>query len=122
MLPLCLFISYYVCPPPGYLKKSRITVIFTMHALDIGPSRKKRRTSKAEKTMEKAIDVFLTHQEEMEEKFRAQEEERWKRETELEERKRREDREHEVRMLQIITQAFHGGLPGPYDYTDYENY
>ena len=87
----------------------------------IGPSRKKRRTSKAEKTMEKAIDV-LTHQEEMEEKFRAQEEERWKRETELEERKRREDREHEVRMLQIITQAFHGGLPGPYDYTDYENY
>ena len=90
----------------------------------IGPSRKERKVTKTEKTMERAIDVFLSHQEEMEEKFRTQEEERWKRETELEERRRREDREHEMRMLQMMTQAFHGGLHHDYntDYTDYPDY
>lgn len=87
----------------------------------IGPSRKKRKVTRAEKTMEKAIDAFLNHQEEAEEKFRGQEEERWRKETEQEERRRREDREHEMRMLQMMTQAFQGGFQGhcDRDYSDY---
>lgn len=69
------------------------------------PSRKKRKISKAEKCMEKAIDAFLTHHEAAEERFVKQEEERWEKETELEDKRRSEDRAHEMRMLQIMAQG-----------------
>lgn len=61
------------------------------------------------------------HQEEAEERFRKQEEERWKKETELEDRRRSEDRAHEIRMLQMMAEAFQA-RPAPnysYNYTDW---
>lgn len=89
------------------------------YVVTIGPPRKKRKVTRAEKAMEKVIDAFLAHQEAAEERFERQEEERWTRETELEERRRREDREHEVRMFQIMAQAIQGRFHTYNDY--YEN-
>ena len=45
--------------------------------------------------MEKAVEAFVKHQTEVAERFKKDEEERWKKECELEE-KRREDKQHEI--------------------------
>jgi hypothetical protein len=73
------------------------------------PSRKKRRVekkSKSEKAMEKAIDSFVQYQREAEERFLKYEDERWKKEIEAEEKRRKDDREHELRILQMLGQTF----------------
>ena len=75
----------------------------------------KTKKSKGEKAMEKAIESFITYQNEAEEKFKKWEEERWEKETEFEEKRRREDREHdekrrredrehEVRLFEMLGQ------------------
>lgn len=75
--------------------------------------------SRAEKSIDKAIDVFLAHQEETEERSKKQEDDRWKKETELEEKRRKEDRAHEMAMMQMIAQMFQGRPRANYDYNDY---
>ena len=52
--------------------------------------------------MERAVEAFVKYQTEAEEKFRKWEEERWKKEEELEEKQRREEREHEIRLFQML--------------------
>ncbi len=56
--------------------------------------------------MEKAIDSFVKYHCEAEERFQRYEEKRWKKETGFEEKSRREDREHEMRMIQMLGQMF----------------
>ena len=58
--------------------------------------------SKAEKTIEKAINTFITYQRTANEQYRKDEEERWQKEMELEERRRQEDRNHEITMMQML--------------------
>ncbi len=75
--------------------------------------------------MEKATEAFLTHQEETEDRFRKQEEERWKKETEIEDKRRSEDRAHEIRMLEMMAQAFQGRPSDDYlsnEYSDWQEY
>ena len=55
--------------------------------------------------MEKTTEAF---QKEAEERFERREEEHWKRDTELEEKRRQEDREHKMRMMQMLGQMFQG--------------
>ena len=57
--------------------------------------------SKAEKTIEKAINTFITYQRTANEQYRKDEEEHWQKEMELEER-RQEDRNHEITMMQML--------------------
>lgn len=52
--------------------------------------------------MERAIESFVKYQSEAEEKFRKWED-RWE-EMEMEEKRRREDREHEIRLFQMLGQ------------------
>ena len=54
--------------------------------------------------MEKAIESFTKYQRDAEERFQKWEEERWRKETELGEKHRREDREHEMRLFQMLGQ------------------
>ena len=56
--------------------------------------------------MEKAIDSFMQYRREAEERFLEYEDERWKKGIELEEKRRKEDRENELRILQMLGQAF----------------
>ena len=61
----------------------------------------KEKRSKAEKALEGAIELFVKHQTEAEERHQKWEEERWKeeqwkKETELEDKRRKEDQEHEL--------------------------
>ena len=58
--------------------------------------------SKAEKTIEKAINTFITYHRTANEQYRKDEEERWQKEMELEERRRQEDRNHEITMMQML--------------------
>ena len=53
--------------------------------------------------MERAIESFVKYQSEAEEKFRKWEE-RWEKEMEIEEKRRKEDREHEMRLFQMLGQ------------------
>ncbi len=78
--------------------------------------------------MEKAFSTFIKYQTEAEERFQRSEEERQKKEMELEEKRRQEDREHEVRMMQMLGHMFQGGSsyhthtpntgPGLYEFDD----
>lgn len=52
--------------------------------------------------MEKATESFLQYQQAAEERFMKWEEERWKKEMEVEERQRKEDRDHEMRMFEVL--------------------
>ena len=54
--------------------------------------------------MERVIESFVKHQNEAEEKYQKWEEERWRKETELLETHRREEREHEMRLFQMLGQ------------------
>ena len=81
--------------------------------------RKIEKKSRAEKNIDRAIDAFIAYQSEAEERFQKQEEERWKKEMELEEKRRKEDREHELRMLQMMGQIFHRDYSSnPFEYSD----
>ena len=63
----------------------------------------REKQSKGEKAIEKAIASFMNFQSEAEERFLKSEEERQKREFDIEER-RRDEREHEVRLFQMLGQ------------------
>ena len=52
--------------------------------------------------MESAIAAFMKYQSEADERFQKLEEERWKREAEMEEKRRREERDHELRLFQML--------------------
>ena len=54
--------------------------------------------------MERAVGSFVKHQNETEDTFRKWEEERWEKEIEFQEKRRREDREHELRLFQMLGQ------------------
>lgn len=63
--------------------------------------------SKAEKAIEKATGSFLEFQKEVLQR----EEERWNKEIELEERRRQEDRDHEMRMFEMLQQMMQPHYP-----------
>ena len=66
--------------------------------------RKVEKKSRTEKGMEKEMEAFMEYQKEAEERFWRHEEEKWEKERELEYRKRQDDQQHELRMLQMISQ------------------
>ena len=51
------------------------------------------------------MESFVKYQKEVEERFKKDEKERWKKECKLEE-KRRQDKQHEIRMMQMLGQMF----------------
>ena len=55
---------------------------------------------------------------EADERFQKQEEERWKRQVEMEEKRERESREHELRIVQMLTRGSYYDYPtgGGYDH------
>lgn len=59
--------------------------------------------------MEKAMDSFMTHQRDADEQYHKSKEDRWQRDVELEEKRRREDREHDIRVMQMLGEMFQGG-------------
>ena len=65
--------------------------------------------------MERAFESFMKYQVEADERFQKQEEERWSRQVELEEKRQRKNREHELRMIQMLAQGFQRG--SYYDYS-----
>ena len=69
--------------------------------------------SKAEKTIEKAMESFMMYQRNADEEYQKREEDRRQRKIELEEKRRREDREHDLRMMRMLGGLFQGGS---YDY------
>lgn len=66
--------------------------------------------------MDKAMETFIKYQRESEERFMKAEEERWKNEMAYEEKRRKEDREHEMRIMQILVQMQHYPIPGATNY------
>ena len=68
--------------------------------------------------MEKAMESFTMYQHDADEKYQKYEEERWQKDIELGEKRRREDREHDMRMVQMLDSMFQGGNynAGQYDY------
>ena len=66
---------------------------------------KRSRKTKAERALEGMVSQFREMQEEEAKKFKEWEEERWSKERETEERWRREDKEHEVRLMQMMMQC-----------------
>ena len=67
--------------------------------------------------MEKVISSFMKYQHEAEERSQKLEEERWKRECEMEEKRRREEREHELRLFQMLGQMMRPRERDDFDYT-----
>ena len=70
----------------------------------VAPQRKRPRIekkSKAEKAMVRAFDSFMKYQAEADEPFQKQVEERWSRRVKLEEKRQRENREHELRIIDV---------------------
>ena len=64
--------------------------------------------------MEKAVESFIKHQKEAEERFQRWEEERWDKETELQEKQRKEQREHEIKLFQMLGQMIKPSCPSTY--------
>ena len=91
-----------------------------IHPLATPPAKKRKvqKRSKAERTVEKAMESFMAYQREAEEKYQRNEEERWQREIEMEEKRRKEDQEHEMRMMRMMAQMFQG--PGSSYHRQYE--
>ena len=56
--------------------------------------------------MEKAFESFVKYQKEAEERFMQYQQELAKRETDLEDERRRQDKEHELRMLEMMGRMF----------------
>jgi uncharacterized protein YciW len=52
--------------------------------------------------MDKAVGSFIAYQKELEEIYQKWEEEHWEKETELQEKERKEQREHEIRLFQML--------------------
>lgn len=81
------------------------------------------RKGKAEKAIENAMSSFIKYQQEAEERFFTFEEEQLKRENEL----RREEREHELRLFQMLGQMMrppeqeHYTQHYPTSYYNFEN-
>ena len=88
-----------------------------MEALKKGNKKDKGKKTKAERAMEKATESFLQYQQAAEERFMKWEEERWK-EMELEERQRKEDRDHEMRMFEVLGRLMQ---PSHRQYRYYDN-
>lgn len=65
--------------------------------------------------MDRAIEGFVKYQSEADEKYRKWEE-RWKKEAELDEKRRKEEREHEMRLFQMLAQM---AKPNPYPSQQY---
>ena len=88
------------------------------------PSKKRKvlKKNKAEKMMDKAIESFITYQQETEERYHKYEEERWKKEIELEEKRRRDDQEHEMRMMAMLGRMFQGGTSNYHSFTQQYDY
>ena len=68
--------------------------------------------------MEKAMESFTMYQRDADEKYQKG---RWQKDIELEEKRRRENREHDIRMMQMLGSIFQGGNyynynAGQYDY------
>ena len=70
--------------------------------------------------MEKAMDSFMTHQHDADEQYQKHEEDRWQRDVELEEKRRREDREHDIRVMQVLGEMFQGGSYNNYNTRQYD--
>ena len=70
--------------------------------------------------MEKAIESFMMYQRDADEKYQKYEEERWQKDIELEEKRRREDREHDMRMMQMLGSMFQGGSYSNYSAEQYD--
>ena len=71
--------------------------------------------------MDKAVETFMRFQNESEERFLRAEQVRWKREMEYEDRRRKEDREHEIKLMELFMhmQQPYPGPPNTYDYEDW---
>ena len=72
--------------------------------------------------MEKAIESFMKYQSEAEERFQKSEEQRWKRETEMEERRRRDERDHEMRLFQMLGQMISPRERAQDNYDEYSTF
>lgn len=97
---LCAYVIKLLCT----LSHSHI------HPLATPPTKKRKvqKRSRAERTVEKAMESFMAYQREAEERYQRNEEERWQREIEMEEKRRKEDQEHEMRMMRMMGQMFQG--------------
>ena len=62
----------------------------------------------------------MVYQREADEQYQKYEEERWQKDIELEEKRRREDREHDVRIMQMLGSMFQGGSYNSYNTDQYE--
>ncbi len=71
--------------------------------------------------MENATKEFIKYEKEEEEKSNKKEE-RWRRETEMEEKRQQDLREHEMRMMQMVTNMFQQSLPYTGPRVDFEEY
>ena len=78
-----------------------------------------QKKTKAEKTIEKAMDSFMAYQRDADEQFQEHEERRQK-DIELEEKRRHEDREHDIKMLQMLGSIFQGGSYKNYNPEQYD--
>ena len=65
------------------------------------------------------MESFIRHQAEAEERYQTWEEDRWTKETELDDKRRKEDREHELRLFNLLGQMINPANkypPPSYDY------
>jgi hypothetical protein len=83
---------------------------------------KVQKRSRAERTVEKAMESFMTYQHEAEERYQRNEE-RWQKEIEVEEKRRKEDQEHEMRMMgQMFQGSYHRQYEFDYLPSQHDNY
>ena len=79
------------------------------------PVSKRRKTQKkgtaVEKAMDQAMERFIAYQSETADRFFKWEEKQREIEEKAEERRRKEDREHELRMLQMLGQMIQASRP-----------
>ena len=70
--------------------------------------------------MEKAMESFMKFQREADERHQKFVEEQWKKELELDEKRRHEDKEHELRIMEMLGQMFN--RPAYYNSGHYDDY
>ena len=114
----CIFTFYVHLCTYAYTRLSQT------HTLLVPPKKKQRREkkSKAEKTIESAMNLFIKYQTEAEKR----DEERWKKEMELEEKRRKEDQQHELRVMQMLGQmlqhrSYPPTNPSPYEFNYHDD-
>ena len=101
------------------MKQTRVSkhshsVILTLNLLIclvkyIGTSSPKKKTekdkrSKEERAMDRTVESFMSFQKEAEERFQKSEEERWEKEVDIDDKRQREERDHEIRLFQMLGQ------------------